>query len=279
MIRILIDSTADYTLEEIKAKNMIMVPLSVTFGDETFRDIEELSAETFYERLVNDSNHPKTALPSPGDFLEKFEEAKEAGDELICIMLSSGISGTYQSAVNAKAMADYEGIYVVDSLTTAAAIRILVEHAEKRIAEGASAAEIVAELEEIKERTQIYAAVDTLEYLYKGGRLSKAAATIGSMASLKVVIELDKEGKVNVAGKCLGKAKTMNFIVDSLKKHPQDKNHNAYMIYSKGTENAEKLGELLVKAGYEAPAITRIGSTIGTHIGPGAYGIIYVKEK
>lgn len=279
MIRILLDSTADFSLEELKARNITMVPLSVNFGDESLQDIVELEINEFYDRLINGGVHPKTSLPSPAAFLEKFEEAQQAGDELICILLSGGLSGTVQSAINAKEMLDYEGIHIIDSKTAAAAIRIMVEHTEKRIAEGASAKEIVEELEELKGRTQIFAAVDTLEYLYKGGRLSKAAVTIGSMASLKPIITLNREGVLEVPGKCLGRTKALNFLLDALKKHPQDKNHKLYTIYTLGTENVVKLQELLTKAGHDFAGPTQIGSTIGTHVGPGTFGIIYVEEK
>lgn len=279
MIRILVDSTADFSLEELKARNIDMVPLNVNFGEESLQDILELSAETFYERLIHGDIHPKTSLPSPASFLEKFEAAQAAGDELICILLSGAISGTWQSAVNAKEMLEYEGIHIIDSKTAACAIRILVDKAEELIAAGKSAAEIVEELEALKGRTYIFAAVDTLEYLQKGGRLSKAAATIGSLASLKPVITLNREGALEVVGKCLGRGKALNFLQDCLKKYPQDKNYKLYTIYTLGEENTEKLRETLEKAGHEVNGCYRLGPTIGTHVGPGCFGIIYVSEQ
>lgn len=279
MIRILVDSTADFSLEELKARNIDMVPLNVNFGEESLQDIVELDVESFYERLIHGDVHPKTSLPSPAAFLEKFEAAQEAGDELICILLSGGLSGTCQSAVNAKAMVDYEGIHIIDSKSTACVIRIMVEKAEKMIAEGKSAAEIVEVLEELKSRSQIFAAVDTLEYLQKGGRLSKAAAAIGSLASLKPIITLNREGELEVPGKCLGKLRALNWLMDALKKNPMDEDHALYTIYTHGTENTEKLNEMLAKAGIPVAGTYHIGSTIGTHVGPGAFGIIYIRKQ
>lgn len=279
MIRILLDSTADFSLEELKARKITMVPLNVSFGEESLQDIVELEINEFYQRLINGGVHPKTSLPSPAAFLEKFEEAQQAGDELICILLSGGLSGTVQSAINAREMLGYEGIHIIDSKTTAAAIRILVEHAEKRIGEGVSAKEIVEELEELKGRTRIFAAVDTLEYLYKGGRLSKTAATIGSMASLKPVITLNQQGVLEVPGKCLGRTKAMNFLMDALKKHPQDKKYPLYTVYTVCAENVEKLQEQLTKAAYDYTGPIQVGPTIGTHVGPGLFGVIYIEEK
>ncbi len=279
MIRILIDSTADFSLEELKARKIEMVPLNVNFGEESLQDIVELSADAFYERLIHGGVHPKTSLPSPMAFLEKFEAAKEAGDELICILLSGGLSGTCQSAINAKEMLEYEGIHIIDSKSAACVIRILVDKAEEMIAEGKSAQEIVETLEELKGRGYISAAVDTLEYLQKGGRLSKAAAALGTLASLKPVIALNSEGALEVVGKCLGRGKAMNFMLDSLKKRPMDPNYKLYTIYTHGTENTEKLNELLVKEGYPVAGSYVLGSTIGTHVGPGAFGIAYIKEQ
>ena len=278
MIRILVDSTADFSLEELKARNITMVPLNVNFGEESLKDTIELGNDQFYDRLINGTVHPKTSLPAPAAFLEKFEEAQAAGDQLICILLSGGISGTWQSAVNAKEILEYDGIYVIDSRTTACGIRLLVEYAEKLIAEGLSAPEIAEKLEELKGRVQIFAAVDTLEYLHKGGRLSKAAATIGSLASLKPIITLNREGTLEVPAKCLGRTKALSWLSDALKKHPQDEQHALYTIYSYGTENAEKLQEQLKKEGYSVHDLIQIGSTIGTHVGPGVFGIIYVRK-
>ena len=279
MIRILVDSTADFSLVELKERNIDMVPLNVNFGDESLQDVVELSVDDFYDRLINGDVHPKTSLPSPACFMEKFEAAQEAGDELICILLSGGISGTCQSAINAKEMVGYDGIHIIDSKTTAAAIRILVETAEKMIAEGKSASEIVDFLEDLKGRTQICVALDTLEYLQKGGRLSKAAAAIGSMASLKPIITLNAEGQIEVAAKCLGRTKALAYICDVLKKLPDSKEYSLYSVYSHNSDNVEKLNAQLAKEGHVVSGTVQVGSTIGTHIGPGAYGVIYVRQK
>ncbi len=278
MIRLLVDSTSDFTLDEVKARNMGFVPLNVNFGEESLMDTIELDKDSFYDRLINGDVHPKTSLPAPALFLEEFEKAKEAGDELICILLSSAISGTWQSAVNAKEMVEYEGIHIVDSRSAAFGIRILADKAQELIEKSLSAKEIVAELEELKGKIYIFAAVDTLEYLQKGGRLSKAAAVIGSMASLKPIIHLDREGNLAVPGKCLGRGKAMNYLLDCMKKYPVDTAYPIYVLYSNGLENPEKFKELLNKEGYEILMFNQLGPTIGTHVGPGAFGIIFVAK-
>ena len=279
MIRILVDSTSDFAPEECAARNMVMVPLNVNFGEESFQDVVELSKEEFYDRLINGSVHPKTSQPAPADFMDAFEAVKESGDELICIMLSSAISGTYQNAVNAKNMVEYDNIHVIDSCSTTAVIRIMADYAEKLISWNYSAEEIVKKLEELKGRVRILAALDTLEYLYKGGRLSKAAATIGTMASLKPVITLNREGAIDVVQKCLGKARAQQYLVDQMKKIKLDEEFPLYSIYTYGTVNCEKMEENMLKIGVKAEQRIRLSSVIGTHIGPEVYGVVYVVKE
>ena len=117
MIKFLVDSGSDYDVKEAEEKGICFAPLSITFGEETFLDGIELQRSEFYDRLVNQDQFPKTAQPSPETFLKFFNEAKENGDEIIGVMISSEISGTYQSANIAKQMCDYDGIHLIDSLS------------------------------------------------------------------------------------------------------------------------------------------------------------------
>ena len=124
MIRILVDSSSDYTLEEIREKNIDFVPITVTIGSKSYQDVVELKPDDFYEMLITGNEFPKTAQPSPQDFAEVFKDAKEKGDDIICILLSSALSGTCQSAAIAKDMVDYDNIYIIDSLTATIMIKI-----------------------------------------------------------------------------------------------------------------------------------------------------------
>lgn len=192
MIRVLVDSAADFSQEEIKERGLYLVPLQVNFEEEQYLDGVNLRRDEFYQKLTSGKVFPKTSQPSPQEFLNVFEEVKKNGDELICILLSSALSGTYQSALLARNMVEYEKIYLVDSLSAVVAVQMLCDTALKRIAQGKTAEEIVEELEEVKGRTRIFAALDTLEYLAMGGRISKAAAAIGEMANIKPVITVNK---------------------------------------------------------------------------------------
>ncbi len=278
MIRILVDSSSDYTMEEINQKGFHFVPLNITLAGKQYQDVTQLKPDDFYEILTNSGDFPKTSQPSPQDFADIFEDVKEKGDEIICILLSSALSGTCQSAHLAKDMVDYEGIYIIDSLAATSMIKFMSNHAAKLIKEGLSAKEIAARVEAMKGKIKVVAALDTLEYLSKGGRLSRASATLGDLANLKPIITVTEEGKVSVIGKCLGKNKALNFILKFLQDNDRDMDFPLYTLYSYGMENTEKLEERLTKEGYTYDERVQLGSTIGAHIGPGAFAILFVSK-
>ena len=218
MIKILIDSSADLTPQEISQKKVIMIPLQVAIQDKTYLDGINLDHDTFYNILTSSSEFPKTSQPSPQAFLEAFEEVKANNDELICILLSSALSGTYQSAKLAKDMVDYDKIYLIDSLSAVSAIRILCDKALEMINNNIDTITIVETLNNLKGRIKIFAALNTLDYLSKGGRISKTVATIGDLTNIKPIITVSEEGKVEIAGKRLGVNKSISFIKEKGKR-------------------------------------------------------------
>lgn len=278
MIRIIVDSSADYTKERLEEAGLELVPIVVSIDGKSFLDGVDLGKDDFYEIMTNSNDFPKTSQPSPQAFLDVFEDAKEKGDDVICILLSSALSGTNQSANLAKDMAEYDNIYIVDSLSATYPIKIMAEYANKLRNEGFAAADIAAKLEELKGRIKIVAGIDTMEYLYRGGRVSKAAAAIGEVAKIKPIISVVDGGKVGVVGKCLGKNKAIRFFTDMLSEKTLDTNFPFYTVYSYGTENCEKLEEKLAKEGYTMKERLQIGATIGAHIGPGAFGVVFVEK-
>ena len=278
MIRILIDSSADYTAEEAKQNNLELVSINITMGGKNYLDGVDLTRDEFYELLTSSEEFPMTAQPSPQDFLDIFEDAKEKGDQLIYLSLSSGLSGTFQSATLAKSMAEYDDIYLVDTLSATRAIRLMAEYACKLREEGNDAATIAEKLEDFKSRVVIYSALDTLEYLHKGGRLSKAAAAVGELANLKPIIHVTKEGKMAVPAKALGRNKALSTLVKLVTEKEIDTTFPIYSLYAVGEENTEKLEQKLGKEGVRVTKRLQVGSTIGCHIGPGAYGVIFVTK-
>lgn len=278
MIRILLDSSADFSAEEARERNMELVPINITFNDKNYLDGVDITKDEFYNLLTTSDVFPMTAQPSPQDFLDIFEDVKEKGDQLIYLSLSSALSGTFQSATLAKNMAEYDEIYLVDTLSATRAIRLMAEYACKLREEGKDAAAIAEELESFKSRVVIYAALDTLEYLYKGGRLNKAAAAVGELANLKPIITVTKEGKMAVPGKALGRNKALSTLVKMVTEKNIDTTFPIYSLYAVGEENTEKLEQKLGKEGVRVTKRLQIGSTIGCHIGPGAYGVIFVTK-
>lgn len=278
MIRFLLDSSADYSASELKELNMELVPITITIGGKSYRDGIDISKDELYQMLIESDEFPMTSQPSPQDFLDIFEDVKEKGDSLIFLSLSSGLSGTFQSATLAKNMVEYDEIYLVDTLSATRAIRIMVEYACKLRDEGNDAATIAAKLDEFKSRVVIYAAVDTLEYLYKGGRLNKATAAVGELANLKPIITVNNEGKIGVPGKCLGRNKALASLTKMITEKGIDTSFPVYSVYAYGEENTEKLEQKLETAGISVTKRLQIGATIGCHIGPGAYGLIFVEK-
>ena len=268
MIRVLVDSASDYQMQELKEKQIELVPLSVNIGENTYIEGVNLERNQFYEILQKTGEFPKTSQPSPQAFLSIFEEVKEKGDDLICILLSSALSGTYQSAVLAKNMIEYDGIYLIDTLSATYNIKIMADHACQLIEKGMAAKDIAAELEAFKYRVKVVAALDTLEYLARGGRINKSVAAIGNLAGIKPVITVNTEGEVAVLGKC--------HIVKVLADMGVDEAYPMYAIYSYGTENCSKFQDRLVKEGYAIADRLQIGPVIGAHIGPEAFGVVFV---
>lgn len=278
MIKILVDSSSDLTKKEAEEKGFLFVPIGISLGGKEYEDGVDLTKDEFFDLLVNGGEFPQTSQPSPQIFLDLFEQAKADGDEIIAILLSSALSGTYQSAVLAKQMADYEGIHVIDSLTATGVIRVIADYAKGLADKGRSGAEVAELTEAFKSRVHVIAMMDTLEFLQKGGRISKAAAMLGDMARLKPLITLTKEGGVGVIGKALGKNKAMSFLLKWLEEHPVDEAYPRYSVFTCGTENCEQFEEKLEKHGITTERRIQLGAAIGSHIGPNAFGIVYVEK-
>ena len=276
MIKILVDSTGDCPRENPVCD--MFVPLTVTIGGRDYLDGIDLDADRFYELLTTSQEFPKTSQPSPEAFAALFEQAKRDGDQVLCFCVSSALSGTYQSACIAREMADYGEIYVIDTLMVSHLIGVLAEYAAGRIREGADAKSIVRECEELKGRVKVFAGLDTLEYLYKGGRLSRAGATVGQIAGIKPIVTLTEDGKVNAGTKAIGLSRAIQTIVSKVQGCQRDERFPIYTLYTKGFENVEKLEAKLAEAGIPVTGRRQVGSTIGAHVGPGIYGILFVTK-
>lgn len=279
MIRIITDSAADFEPAELERMNITCIPLTVMFGDTEYQENVNLDKVRFYELLLESGEVPKTAQPSPQILMELFEEARDNGDEAIYISLSSALSGTYQSAVMTRNLVECDRCHVIDSLNATGGQRILVEYAVRLRDQGASAAQIVEKVTALRERIVLYACIDTMEYLYKGGRISQAVYAIGSLAQIKPIIKVDEKGSVVVPAKAMGMRKGMDYICRKLEQQKPCAEQPLYVMYTNNRSVAEKLAERVRSMGYEVPdeRIIAVGAGIGTHIGPNACGIVYAE--
>lgn len=276
MIRILTDSTADFPAEEAAALGLRIVPLQVNFGDEHYRDGIDLTSDEFFEKLENAPKLPTTSQPSPELFLNEFEDAKAAGDEVVCVLLAGFLSGTLQSAQIAKAEVEYDGIYIVDSKTATLAEQLLVRRAIQRVQEGFTAPEIVADLEEARENLRLFALVDTLKYLHKGGRLPTAAAIAGGLLGIKPVIGVQNE-KLGMVDKARGLPGAYVAIFKQIDKVGGiDEAWPVCVGYTGKKQGVEPFMRYVTNNLHlQKPLLFSIGPVIGTHAGPGACGIAF----
>ena len=276
--RIIVDSTADL-MPEYKSR-VSVVPLTVHFGEEEYIDGVTIDHKTFYEKLIESDVLPSTSQATPDAFMKEFEKAKTAGEVAVVITLASKFSGTYQSAMIAAA--DYENIYVVDSASAAMGSGILVELAFRLLDEGKSAEEIAAILEEEKKKIVIIALVDTLEYLKKGGRISKTVAFAGTVLNIKPVLSV-VDGEINMLGKARGSKMGNNLLVQEIDKAGGIDFSKPVLLGYSGISDAllQKYIEdsrYIWEGNLKEVRYTTVGSVIGTHAGPGAVVVAFFKN-
>lgn len=276
--RIIVDSTADL-MSEYQARVQV-VPLTVHFGEEEYIDGVTIDHKTFYEKLIESDVLPTTSQATPDAFMSAFEEVKEVGDAAVVITLASAFSGTYQSAVIAAE--EYENIYVVDSGSAAMGSGILVELAFRLLDEGKSAEEIARILEEEKKKIVIVALVDTLEYLKKGGRISKAVAFAGGVLNIKPVLSV-VNGEIQMLGKARGSKMGNNLLVQEIDKVGGIDFDKPVLLGYSGISDALLLKYIedsrhIWEGNLDEIRYTTVGSVIGTHAGPGAVVVAFFKK-
>ncbi len=276
-IKFLIDSSSDINMSEAKKMGVEMLPIEVRFEEEEYLDGENLLPKEFYEKLIESAELPKTSQINEYRYDEKLKTMVGNNDDIIILTLSSKLSGTYSQAKNAAK--NYKNVYVVDSLNASAGERLLIERALKLRDEGKSASEIVSELETIKHNIVFLAVLGTLKYLRKGGRINPAVAFAGEMLSIKPVISVTK-GEVKLEGKAVGSKKGNNLLMQFIEKSGGINFDMPYCTIYSGLSD-----DLLNKYLKDSEHIWKnntndvpkhiLGSTIGTHVGPGAIGVAF----
>lgn len=275
-IRIITDSASD--MDASAREGMSILPMAITFGEEEFQDGVNLSHREFYERLVESDELPRTSQVTPYAFEEAFRQAAEAGEQVVAVTMSSKLSGTWESAVTAAR--GFEGsVYVVDSENVTVGERALVEYALRLRESGMEAREIAEELERSKKRIRLVALLDTLEYLKKGGRVSRLTAFAGGLLSIKPVVAA-QDGEVVILGKARGSRQGNNLLVEQIRQAGGVDFSMPYFLGYTGLSD-ELLrkyirdSEMIWKENTEQLDISTVGGTIGTHAGPGAIAVAF----
>jgi DegV family protein with EDD domain len=276
-VRVVTDSACDLPPEVCERLGIEVVPLTIRFGNREYVDRKELTSDAFWQQLEAASVLPETAAPSVGAFEEAFRALLADGAEgIVCVNLSASLSATMQSAqVAAKALDGLCPIEVIDSQTASMGTGNLVLHAARRAAEGADVDTIKSEVVDRRSRQRLFATLDTLEYLKKGGRIGGARALLGSMLSIKPIITV-VNGAVEEAGKVRTRSKALQFIIDKI---PEGNVESICVLHSAAADLDMFLEKVQPKVPGAEMIVGRIGPVVGVHVGPGAIGLTWIERK
>jgi DegV family protein with EDD domain len=273
-VRIVTDSACDLSEEEALTLGIEVVPLTIRFGNEEYVDREQLSTRQFYEKLASHTELPQTAAPAPGAFAAAFQKLRgEGASEVVCINLSSALSATMQAAQNgATAVASDIPVRVLDSKSITGGLGTIVLRAAAAAADGAGVDDIVAIVDDLTARQRIYGTLDTLDNLKKGGRIGGAQALLGSMLSIKPLVDLSS-GSVEEAGRTRTRKKAFAWLRDAVARNQPVE--NLRVIHGEAPDIDEFLSMLGDTVDLSTVQIGSIGPVIGTHGGPRVVGVAF----
>jgi DegV family protein with EDD domain len=276
-VRVVTDSACDLPPDVCEQLGIEVVPLTIRFGTKEYVDRKELTTEAFWQELSKAAVLPETAAPSVGAFEEAFRGLHaEGADGIVCVNLSAKLSATMQSAqLGAKALDGLCPIEVIDSESASMGIGNLVLHAARRAAEGADVQTIANEVADRRRRQRLFATLDTLEYLKKGGRIGGARALLGSMLSIKPIIAV-VDGAVEEAGKVRTRSKALQFIIDKI---PEGNVESICVLHSAPADLDMFLEKVQPKVPGAEMIVGHIGPVVGVHVGPGALGLTWIERN
>lgn len=277
-VRIVTDSSCDLSQEEAERYGIEVVPLSIRFGSDEYTDRVDLSVEDFYKKMAAADDLPETAAPSPGAFEQAFRSAAANGaTSVVCINISSELSATMQSALTAaKAIGDELDVRVVDSKSITSGLGTLVIAAAEAAEAGQSADEVIALLDDLIPRTHVYGALNTLANLKKGGRIGGAQAMVGSMLSIKPIVDIST-GVVEEAGKQRTRKKSLVWLYDKMKAAGAIER---VAVYHGDAPDIEEFLDLIAPTfPRDSVRVGKIGAVIGTHGGPEIMGVTWIAAR
>lgn len=273
MIKVVVDSTADIP-PDIRAEHHIsVVPLIVQFGRETLHDDVDISRDAFYARLVESDELPKTASPPVGLYEQTFRELSADGSPIVSISVAANLSATFASSQQAAQLVDGARIACIDSRTVAMPLTFMAIAAARAARAGASFEEVVALVEGLRPRAVLYVGLDTLHYLEKGGRIGRMRALLGTMLSVKPILEV-RDGEVHPVEQVRTWRRVPPRMVELMQARGEF--DDLSVLYTTGRENAEQLADMCAERGLMARERIRVaqaGAALGTHVGPGALGL------
>jgi DegV family protein with EDD domain len=276
---IVLDSTADFPEAPKRFPNWRVVPLYVLFGDESYRDYVELAPEEFYARLRSSQRLPTTSQPTPGDFLQTYEELG-AYERIYSLHLSAVLSGTYQSATTAAATLGDDKVRVVDSETASAAIAMLGLAIQRRLDRGTTDDELDALIRRFKDEAHLIFTVDTLEFLRRGGRIGRASAWAGQLLHVKPILTIERE--VIPLKRVRGNQKAMQEFIKAFTSTTEDlPTLKVGIAHADAPGRAEQLRKMVrhERPQAEIELITTLGAVVGTHAGPGTVGFFWFDDR
>lgn len=278
-VHVVTDSTADLTPELIKEFGVTapvhIVPLTVHFGEQEYRDGVDLTAAEFYRKLRESSQMPRTSQPSPAAFIDVYAQISRPGDAILSFHISSKLSGTYQSALLAARQFDDRRIEVIDTRSASLGVGLIALRAAQLTEQGAELDEILVACREMINHNRVLFLVDTLEYLHKNGRIGKAQAFVGGLLNVKPILTLE-DGVVAPLDKVRGKAKARARLLERLlETTAAERVVVGAVVHAQAPEDAASLAEA-VAAQFPASRIVtgQLGPTVGTHVGPGTLGVV-----
>ena len=275
-VAIVTDSASDLPPAVATPAGITIVPLQVSFGAETFLANETLTTDEFWARmLAPGAPFPTTAAASPGEFAAAYQRLFDAGaDSIVCVTVSGDLSGTYKSArIAADGMPERE-VHVVDSRTASLGHGMLAQIGAELAAEGVSGVEVARVLEERKKDVDLFVALDTLEYLKRGGRISGARAAVGSMLSIKPIITVI-DGVVENAERVRSRAKARERVLELLTQKPIER---ATVLHTTQADVEEFRDRFMERSGLDAARVQTmtVGPSVGPHLGPGCVGAVII---
>jgi DegV family protein with EDD domain len=278
-IAILTDSTANLPVEWLEQYNIQVIPLKIHWGKETFRDGVDITPNEFYTRLTHSKTFPITSQPSIQDFLQRFENLAEQADGIVVPLISSGISGTVASAQAATRQFNRVPVEIIDTHITSVGQVLIILAAARSAEQGNSLQEVRYAADEVAKRLHVFFAVDTLEYLHRGGRINGASRYLGTALGIKPILFFNSEGKIDALERVRTKRKAVERLITLAEEKANGRRVHVGIVHANASQEAQEFRDEVAKRLNCMEILTvEFSSVIGVHVGPGTIGIALYTE-